>query len=151
MAPPKALAVLAAVVLLSVPATVWADDLEKASPLCNRDASATCRCLLSCSVFGGKTGDCGGTEDQVLNAVDEAILGVGATSEKDRCAGIKCIMQCSKQMNCIDDEITGRCLNVQQSLKKKCEVTCNESLAHGIGAGAGLLLAALLGAATIGS
>mmetsp|Transcript_115943 Transcript_115943/g.368724 ORF Transcript_115943/g.368724 Transcript_115943/m.368724 type:complete len:150 (-) Transcript_115943:275-724(-) len=149
MAPPKALAVLAAAVLLSGPATVWADDLEKVSPLCNRDASATCRCLLACSVFGGHTGDCGGTEAQVLDVVDKAILGNSA-SEKDRCAGIKCVMQCSKQMNCIDDEITGRCLNVQQSLKK-CDVTCNESLAHGIGAGAGLLLAALLGAATIGS
>jgi len=146
LAPPRgALAFLAlAACLLEGPAPVRAG--------CSRDQWAECNCLLSCKVFGGSTAKCSGSEAEVLTQVDEVVA--AALSKKEaRCEGIKCVMDCSRNLGCVDDEIVGRCLNVVQQ-EDDCDMHCDGNAARrGAGSigGAGLLLAALLAAATMGS
>mmetsp|Transcript_66716 Transcript_66716/g.168320 ORF Transcript_66716/g.168320 Transcript_66716/m.168320 type:complete len:148 (-) Transcript_66716:179-622(-) len=129
------------------------DGLIQAQGVCTRDQVAECNCLMGCKVFGGSTAGCSGSELQILTHVDEVVASV-LSKNKTRCEGIKCVMGCTKYLDCMDTEITGRCLNVVQQ-EEGCDVRCDDgSGAHrGAGSvgGAGLLLAALLGAATLGS
>eukprot|EP00405_Crypthecodinium_cohnii_P041573 CAMPEP_0206565728 /NCGR_PEP_ID=MMETSP0325_2-20121206/24246_1 /ASSEMBLY_ACC=CAM_ASM_000347 /TAXON_ID=2866 /ORGANISM="Crypthecodinium cohnii, Strain Seligo" /LENGTH=168 /DNA_ID=CAMNT_0054068643 /DNA_START=35 /DNA_END=539 /DNA_ORIENTATION=+ len=120
---------------------------------CNRDPQQTCECILGCPVFSkhipAGTWPCSGTEKAVLEAVDKAIVGVNIT---DKCDGIKCVMGCSRSMNCVDEEIIGRCMNVEQSIDG-CDLKCVDAKGGGSirtgGVGAGLLLGAMLMAATL--
>merc|ERR1711879_306165 len=87
----------------------------------------TCRCLIYCPVFnqnkGSEWDQCGKDESSALKAIDQASLSLLA--DKDKCEGLKCIMHCTQQMDCLDEEITGRCLNLLGDIES-CNYDCIE-------------------------
>mmetsp|Transcript_34376 Transcript_34376/g.51855 ORF Transcript_34376/g.51855 Transcript_34376/m.51855 type:complete len:152 (-) Transcript_34376:26-481(-) len=111
---------------------------------CERDPLLTCQCLMSCDVFSSKfkpgSWPCGDTEESALAAVDKA---VGTHNATEKCESIKCVMGCSKQMHCIDEEIIGRCMNVEQDLPG-CDMKCIELTKSGSTRSVGSLMAGLV-------
>mmetsp|Transcript_129630 Transcript_129630/g.276496 ORF Transcript_129630/g.276496 Transcript_129630/m.276496 type:complete len:142 (+) Transcript_129630:107-532(+) len=106
---------------------------------CEGGSEAACGCLLSCKVFGGDDSLCHESKDP-NTAVDRAVEAALKKSGTE-CDGITCVVQCAKQLGCLDDAVKGRCMNVKAD-RPGCEVKCD-----GSGASRGAIsMVALLGA-----
>merc|ERR1719221_1170607 len=108
---------------------------------CEGGSRSACSCLLSCKVFGGHPGGC----DTAANPTTEVDVAVQASLKKSgtECDGITCVVQCAKQLGCLDDAVKGRCMNVKAD-RPGCKVNCDGSGAHRGSGAHGAIFVALL-------
>mmetsp|Transcript_57127 Transcript_57127/g.114498 ORF Transcript_57127/g.114498 Transcript_57127/m.114498 type:complete len:149 (-) Transcript_57127:319-765(-) len=103
-----------------------------ASANCEGGPVASCKCLLGCEVFGAQPEKCeaGGDGSEVdVNKIVHDVVHKSLQSHfvaKPDCAGIKCIVGCAKQLDCLDQAVQGQCENVKE-VEADCAVDCSGS------------------------
>lgn len=87
-----------------------------------------CRCLLSCAVFGGEGFACDDGTDADLAV---RLLELTVLSQRNMCAGMRCIRDCAAQLHCLNAPLLTACRAVQASYEANmfpgdpgCELHC---------------------------
>mmetsp|Transcript_13552 Transcript_13552/g.31878 ORF Transcript_13552/g.31878 Transcript_13552/m.31878 type:complete len:151 (-) Transcript_13552:156-608(-) len=99
---------------------------------CNGGPVASCRCILSCQVFGAQPQLCNAkaTPDQIDVAVNTQVEASLKKTPEDgtdpECEGITCIARCAKSLGCLDHDVEGKCYNVKEN-KEGCHVDCDDA------------------------
>mmetsp|Transcript_10097 Transcript_10097/g.28225 ORF Transcript_10097/g.28225 Transcript_10097/m.28225 type:complete len:131 (-) Transcript_10097:114-506(-) len=127
---------------MRITALVAAASLASSSAhKCQGDSTEACHCLLGCEVFGKAPEKCDASSDK-KGVIDESVQ-VALQTPGNECAGMQCVVRCSKRLDCLDDWIEGRCTNVNKE-QKNCNIDCSSSR-RGTGVFT-FLLAVVLGA-----
>merc|ERR1712039_349347 len=80
---------------------------------CKGGKKAACHCLLGCNVYGHDPGKCDGVQD-VNTVVSNAVS--AALDNKTQCDGIECVVHCAKKLECLDEKVWGKCMNVKETM-----------------------------------
>merc|ERR1712060_391415 len=86
------------------------------------------RCLLTCGVFGAQPRKCethnGDARENLLNG----ILMRAMESHHDACDGMRCIVDCAKELDCFDGEVKAYCSRLSRGPAGHghCDVHCGE-------------------------
>merc|ERR1712060_867432 len=83
----------------------------------------TCRCLLACPIFGGDPQKCDAAD--ISSVISDTIMGVTAMPDT-QCESIQCIVECSRELRCLNHVVTGRCFNVKEN-DPTCDVACEDT------------------------
>mmetsp|Transcript_52309 Transcript_52309/g.147260 ORF Transcript_52309/g.147260 Transcript_52309/m.147260 type:complete len:144 (-) Transcript_52309:301-732(-) len=126
-------------------ATVAALLAQPARAECEGGLAATCKCLLSCEIFGGRPEKCANSTSAVAQEyVDQALQKSG-----DVCEEITCVVQCASRLGCLEKSIQDSCSIVKEH--RACEVACDGSAALRSAGGSAGAAAVLAAAATLGA
>merc|ERR1712183_59270 len=83
-----------------------------------------------CPVFGSQPEKCDAKADaDEINKLVDAEVSASLTKKvkgptDPECAGITCIVRCAKQLQCLNQDVKGKCYNVKGN-KKGCAVDCD--------------------------
>merc|ERR1712087_949233 len=97
--------------------------------VCEGGPTAACECILQCPVFGGTSEECRAGQTDDTNAVVNRHVTAAMKEVGNECAGIECIVKCSKRLGCLRDSIQGKCLNVKAQVDD-CHVDCSNANAR---------------------
>jgi len=100
---------------------------------CRGGQPATCQCVLACDVFGGQEGRCKDVEAQakdpdeaLKDLIEQVIEDTLRNTLSDQCDAMKCVVECSKRLACLDAAVEERCRNVNRNIDG-CEAECEET------------------------
>jgi hypothetical protein len=96
---------------------------------CRGGSRAACNCLLQCSVFGGKADRCGAragaAADQNRNMMLHRLIDAALTSTRDACEGMRCIVECARELHCFDNKVESDCNSfINRTSQSDCQLTC---------------------------
>jgi len=100
-----------------------ADDTSHANKPCMGGEAASCRCLLSCPIFGAAPQKCANKHKKTV--VRDAMM-LAARQPGSECASIRCIVECSRQLECLDRVVTDKCYMVKLT-NPDCGVQCEDT------------------------
>lgn len=100
---------------------------------CRGGSRAACNCLLRCSVFGGEADRCGArtgaAADQNRNVMLHRLIDAALTSTRDACDGMRCIVDCARELQCFDSKVEEDCISfVNRTSQSDCQLTCTAGL-----------------------
>jgi len=114
---------------------------------CTGGPKQACECLLNCKVFGHHAEMCDQKGDK--NAIVDQVVADALQEPGKECDGIKCVVECSAKLKCLDEAVKTRCMHVKESVGS-CEVKCDGSFAHPSARVGGVALTAALLSALLG-
>jgi len=98
---------------------------------CRGGQLATCQCVLSCDIFGGVADRClddleaKNAEDALKETVQQVIEET-LRRTRNQCDAMKCVVECSKQLECLDTAVKDRCRSVNRNIHG-CEAECEDT------------------------
>mmetsp|Transcript_25185 Transcript_25185/g.57134 ORF Transcript_25185/g.57134 Transcript_25185/m.57134 type:complete len:145 (-) Transcript_25185:262-696(-) len=108
---------------------------------------ASCHCLLSCHIFGGRTDRC---DDRDMNQLVGRVVGgmlkqIGTDAE---CEGMQCVVGCASKLGCYSEVLRSKCGQVLVD-HPGCPIDC--SAAHPAAGSQVRLLASVFAAVALGT
>mmetsp|Transcript_125831 Transcript_125831/g.367730 ORF Transcript_125831/g.367730 Transcript_125831/m.367730 type:complete len:217 (+) Transcript_125831:74-724(+) len=100
---------------------------------CSGGPAAACECMLKCEVFGGNVSHCGGHDHNATRELVDQLIQRTMLSHKTMCEGMRCIKECAKELDCLDEKVMKDCHVVQKSYEDAkfeadapCDLQCDE-------------------------
>lgn len=105
------------------------EEKHEEHKVCKGGSRAACQCLLSCSVFGGEPDHCDVRErlaaDRERNVMLHRLIDAALTDTHDACEGMRCIVDCARQLDCFDTKVEGDCKSfINRTSQDDCQLNC---------------------------
>lgn len=111
-------------------------DAEEDSPkvvhkVCKGGSLAACKCLLVCNVFGGEPDHCSLNDsknaDRERNLMLHRLIDAALRNTHDACEGMRCIVDCARQLECFDSKVEGDCTSfTNRTSQDHCQLNCEK-------------------------
>merc|ERR1712050_603384 len=91
---------------------------------------AACKCLMSCTVFTGMPDRCeddsGHDANQKRSTMLHKLIDAALTSVHDACDAMRCIVDCSRKLECFDRKVKGDCESLlARESQRDCLLNCD--------------------------
>mmetsp|Transcript_34305 Transcript_34305/g.98673 ORF Transcript_34305/g.98673 Transcript_34305/m.98673 type:complete len:261 (+) Transcript_34305:60-842(+) len=102
---------------------------------CKGGPQAACECMLKCEVFGASPSECHSGHERnhsETRARVDGLISRTMLSHRNMCDGMRCVKDCAKELECLDEQVTKDCSIVKKNYADNkmdsdpdCDLSCD--------------------------